>query len=474
MKNQVKEDLASIEKKKIGMYKDNKSTIDAITSYCNSYIDDDANSVPLSIKEKLNHIDEIIVKQEQQFIDNKNRVEKYKDIYKDCIEFLSNKDDKDDDRIMYSKYLLDNNANVYGITCNANSKYLEEKNEYLSRLGLGNVDLKNIDFDVTIIDEVSKATPIELLIPILYSKSIILVGDHRQLPPTFKYKENMLEYLSEQNKISKIKLKEYQEMVEESMFARLFSMIKKNKAMLINQYRSHSQIVDVINTFYDGKLNVGNEVYQDEAKKHGLETSSNGLELFTPNIHTYWFNSHYDVDGNVAYEKKLTKGSGISTSFYNDEEIYLIENILKNMDAGYYKTEAVPSISIISLYGDQVREIKKSISKMRFSNIDMNPSRVYTVDEFQGKEDDIVIVSLVRNNKNFRTGEFTKKFQRINVALSRARKMLVITGSKEFFSQLDVELPSMNDETKIVTKKIYKEIYDKVKGKIDNPNKYFK
>ena len=56
----------------------------------------------------------------------------------------------DDDRVEYSKYLLDNNANVYGITCNANSKYLEEKNEYLSLLGLGNVDLKNIDFDVTI------------------------------------------------------------------------------------------------------------------------------------------------------------------------------------------------------------------------------------------------------------------------------------------------------------------------------------
>lgn len=473
-RTKLKEELFIVEKRRTSMYKDYKNVIDSINNYCDSYIDEDSNSVPLSIEEKLERIDEIIVKQEQQYIDNKHRVEVYKDVYKDCIDFLANKEDKDDDRMMYSKYLLDNNANVYGITCNANSKYLEDKNEYLSRLGLGNVDLKNIDFDVTIIDEVSKATPIELLIPILYSKSIILVGDHRQLPPTFKYKENMLEYLSEQNKISKLKLKEYQEMVEESMFASLFSLIHKNKAMLVNQYRSHSQIVDVINTFYEGRLNVGNEHYQDEAKKHELETSSNGLELFTPNIHTYWFNSHYDVNGDVAYEKKLNKGSGISTSFYNDEEIYLIENILKNMDEGYAKTKDIPSISIISLYGDQVREIKKRIAKIRFNNIDMNSSRVYTVDEFQGKEDDIVIVSLVRNNKNFRTGEFTKKFQRINVALSRARKMLVVVGSKEFFAQLDVEMPSMNDEKKVVTKKIYKEIYDKVKGKIDNPNKYFK
>jgi len=470
----INNELNGLEKKKQSIYKEHKKLIDELNNYCSSYIDDDANSVPLSIEEKLNHIDEIIVKQEQQFIDNKHRIEVYKEIYSDCIEFLETKENKDDDRIMYSKYLLDNNANVYGITCNANSKYLEERNEYLSELGLGNVDLKNIDFDVTIIDEVSKATPIELLIPILYSKSIILVGDHRQLPPTFKYKENMLEYLSEQNKISKAKLKEYQDMVEDSLFAKLFSAIKKNKAMLINQYRSHSQIVDVINTFYEGKLNVGNEVAQDEAKQHHLETSSNGFELFTPNIHTYWFNSHYDINGDVAFEKKLTKGSGVSTSFYNDEEVYLVENILKNMDEGYSKVKEVPSISIISLYGDQVKEIKKSIAKLKFSNIDMNASRVYTVDEFQGKEDDIVIVSLVRNNNNFRTGEFTKKFQRINVALSRARKMLVIVGSKEFFSQLDVELPSMNDENKVVSKKIYKDIYEKVKGKVDNPNKYFK
>ena len=52
---------------------------------------------------------------------------------------------------------------------------------------------KNIDFDVVIIDEVSKASAIELLIPILYGKSIILVGDHRQLPPLFKYKEGMFD-----------------------------------------------------------------------------------------------------------------------------------------------------------------------------------------------------------------------------------------------------------------------------------------
>ena len=468
-------DIEVLDKERNSLYKSNRNVIDRIVSYCDGYIDEDANSVPLTLEEKIDYIETIIVRQEKQFVLDKERLEKYRDIYSDCLSFFDNKNDMDDDRVAYSKYLLDNNANVYGITCNANSKYLEEKNEYLSLLGLGNVDLKNIDFDVTIIDEVSKATPIELLIPILYSKRIILVGDHRQLPPTFKYKENMLDYLSEKNKVSKLKLKEYQEMVEDCLFASLFTSLKKNKSMLVNQYRSHSQIVDVINTFYDGRLNVGNLETQDEAKRHYLESTSNGLELFTPNVHTYWFNSHYDEYGDVSYEKKLAKGSGISTSFYNEEELYLIEEILKNMDKGYgsVSKKNIPSIGIISLYGDQVRELKKRINKMKFTNIDMNPSRVYTVDEFQGKEEDIIIVSLVRNNKNYRTGEFTKKYQRINVALSRARKMLVIVGSKEFFSTLDVEIPSMDDNDKVLSRKIYKEIYDKVKGKIDNPNEYF-
>ena len=89
--------------------------------------------------------------------------------------------------------------------------------------------------------KLSKATLSRLLIPIMYGKSIILVGDHRQLPPMFKYRENMFESLSEQIKdqVKKNKLNFYQNMVEESVFKKFILVVaKNNKYTLLKQYRS--------------------------------------------------------------------------------------------------------------------------------------------------------------------------------------------------------------------------------------------
>ena len=169
----------------------------------------------------------------------------------------------------------------------------------------------------------------------------------------------------------------------------------------------------------------------------------------------------------------------MSTSFYNEEEIYLTKEILKTLDRGYKElidqgiVKEACSIGVISLYGDQVSELKKEVSKMKFESLNFNKSKVSTVDEFQGKEEDIIIVNFVRNNPKFEAGEFVKKFERINVALSRARKMLIIVASKPFFTSLKVEMEDMDDGSLVSTRKIYKQIYDRVVGKIDEPNHYF-
>ena len=389
---------------------------------------------------------------------------KHADLLEKSINFLNKKlENIEQDRIDFSNYLLVNNANVFGITCNANSSYLSEKNDYLQTLGLGNINLRDIDFDVTIIDEVSKATPVELLIPILYSKSIILVGDHRQLPPTFKYKEKMFEENKDKKDLAK-----YQDMVEDSLFASLFDRVKNNKAILLNQYRSHSQIVDVINTFYDGQLNIPNIAEQNNNRKHYLKIPG----LFSENAHTYWINSHLDSNGEIAYEKKLLNGNDLSSSFVNENEIDLIEKCLLKIDEYYSKHADLPalSIGIISLYGDQMNQLRKRISRIKFKAINIPASKISTVDEFQGKEEDIIFVSLVRNNKVMQAGEFTKKYQRINVALSRAKNMLVIVGSKEFFTQLDVPIKS-NITGKEEHRKVYGDVYQKCVGKIDEPYK---
>ena len=434
------------------------------------------NKRPLNDKECLQVIKEYISAEKMKFEKEENKYNEYKGLYKEVIKYIDeNKDELlEDDRVKYTRYLLNNNANVYSITCNANSRYLEEKNEYLKKLGLGDIELKNIDFDVVIIDEVSKANGVELLIPILYGKSIILVGDHRQLPPLFKYKEKMFSDASDKEMLSK-----YETLVENSMFKDLFKKARYNKYMLVNQYRSHEQIMDVVNIFYDDKLKLGNLKEQNEAKRHYLNVSSNSYSLFEENIHTYWFNSHYDVNRNVSYERKKKRGSVVSTSFYNEEEIYLTKEILKSLDRGYKELiddgvlKEACSVGVISLYGDQVSELKKEVGKMKFEALNFNKNKVSTVDEFQGKEEDIIIVNFVRNNPLFEAGDFVKKFERINVALSRARKMLIIVGSKPFFTSLKIRMESMDDNTSVSVRKIYKEIYDRVVGKIDEPNSYF-
>ena len=457
-----------------GKEKDFKYIDEYFDNYFNNIIM--LNKKPVGDIECLNAVREYIEEEEKKFVKEEEKYLKYKDLYKDVIKYIEDNKDEllDSDRVKYTKYLLNNNANVYSITCNANSRYLEEKNDYLKKLGLGDIELKNIDFDVVIIDEVSKANGVELLIPILYGKSIILVGDHRQLPPLFKYKEKMFNGAVDKGLLSK-----YEALVENSMFKELFKKVRNNKYMLVNQYRSHEQIMDVVNIFYDDKLKLGNKKEQNEAKNHYLNVSSNSYSLFEENIHTYWFNSHYDVNRNISYEKKKKRGSVVSTSFYNEEEIYLTKEILRVLDRGYKalidegKIKEACSVGVISLYGDQVSELKKEVGKMRFDSLNFNKNKVSTVDEFQGKEEDIIIVNFVRNNPLFEAGEFVKKFERINVALSRARKLLIIIGSKPFFSNLKIKMEALDDNSDVRVRKIYKEIYDRVVGKIDEPNSYF-
>ena len=63
---------------------------------------------------------------------------------------------------------------------------------------------------------------------------------------------------------------------------------------------------------------------------------------------------------------------------------------------------------------------------------------ISTVDDFQGDERDIIILSMVRNPSGRYDAEFIKKFERINVALSRARKLLIVVGSKKFLSEAGI------------------------------------
>ena len=122
------------------------------------------------------------------------------------------------------------------------------------------------------------------------------------------------------------------------------------------------------------------------------------------------------------------------------------------------------SIGIITFYGAQLGQIRQRIKKLRthFPNpLDCLDLKTNTVDKFQGMEMPIVLVSMVRAPKHQHLGEFVKEYRRINVALSRAQKLLILFGSAQTFRPAVIDLPDIHTgEIKKIA--VYDKIYQYV------------
>lgn len=318
--------------------------------------------------------------------------------------------DLDEIRKLYVRH-----ANVIGTTCVASARrdFMEEYP----------------DFDVVIIDEVSKATPPELLLPILKGKKIILVGDHHQLPPLVG-QETMDEFLEEIE--DREEKRELEKLLKESLFERLFRTLpKQNKTMLGIQYRMHESIMETIAPFYeegDSRLLCGLDD-SDTVRDHLLESRH-----IKRKDHLLWF----DLPNAPAFYEEKAKGG---TSLYNQAELNVIRDLLEDLDEsvgtakqqGRFHPDDRKSVGVISFYGEQVKRIDRLIQQ------ELIPRHLHcrtgSVDKFQGMEMDVIVLSFVRNHRE-KSGSigFAKDYRRLNVALSRARELLIVVGSSEMFT----------------------------------------
>ena len=177
-------------------------------------------------------------------------------------------------------------------------------------------------FDVVIIDEVSKATPPELLLPMLKGKKIILVGDHHQLPPLMG--QDTLEELLEESDNNEEK-NELEKLLKESLFERLFRTLpKQNKTMLAIQYRMHESIMETITPFYK-EGNYGLQcglTDSDSVRDHLIES-----RYVQRNDHLLWF----DMPNEPKYFEEKVKGG---TSRFNQAELTMIKKLLMDLDTG--------------------------------------------------------------------------------------------------------------------------------------------
>ena len=400
---------------------------------------------------------------------NKQRIPMFKDICK----YLESPDILEEDRQAYTRMLYDN-VNVFGITCTSRDRFTKTQLQELGKYGIDSVDIRTQGIDVVIIDEVSKSSFLDLLIPILYGKTVILVGDHRQLPPMYDLRhmrEGDFEGLDEDIITKKIN-DSYTELYEECFFKTLYEKVPDDfRVMLNKQYRCHSHIMQVFNHFYGGNergLVVGKK-QQDDEKQHGLLVRLNGNVVIDPDHHIYF----------VDCDEKETSEEG-STSKINKQEADVVMALLDGLNdaalelisRGRVRTEKRdderPSVGVICTYGDQAGLIKKRRKGKQykgFSGKDDQKLIISTVDDFQGDERDIIIVSMVRNPKDHRfNAEFVKQFERINVAFSRARKLLIIVGAKKFLSEQMIDLPDLSGNH-ILDKHnfpVYREIIDTI------------
>lgn len=398
-------------------------------------------------------------------------------MYKDIVKYLSQEDILEEDRAAYTRELY-NSANVFGITCTSRDRFTPSQLAELGKYGIESVDIRTQGIDVVIVDEVSKSSFLDLLIPILYGKTVILVGDHRQLPPMYDLRHMRGEDFDglDEEKITKEINDGYTKLYEECFFKTLYEKVPSDFIVMLNkQYRCHSHIMEVFNHFYgdNGKGLVVGKKQQDDEKEHNLTVKINGNTVIDPKRHIYF----------VDCDQKESSAFEGSTSKINEQEAQVAITLLKELDKAAKglvsehkiivdpsrKIDERPSAGIICTYGDQAGLIKKKRKGYQFTGFSGKPDEklvISTVDDFQGDERDIIIVSMVRNPNGTRyDAEFIKKFERINVALSRARKLLIIVGSKKFLSEAGIiDLPDLEGDHSRdkINFPVYREIIDTI------------
>lgn len=240
----------------------------------------------------------------------------------------------------------------------------------------------------------------------------------------------------------------YTALYEECFFKTLYEKVPDDfRVMLNKQYRCHSHIMEVFNHFYGGSgkgLTVGT-LQQDNDKQHNLTVRIGGNTVIDPEHHIYFVDCEEKESGKLKVNKEK-------------------------------RVDERPSVGVICTYGDQAGLIKKKRKGKQFNNFSGKQDEkliISTVDDFQGDERDIIILSMVRNpplGRKFDL-EFLKKFERINVALSRARKLLIVVGARKFLVDNGIiDLPDMegNRSADKLNYPVYKEIIDTIyfKGKI--------
>lgn len=245
-------------------------------------------------------------------------------------------------------------------------------------------------FKTVFIDEAGQALEPACWIPVLKANRIVMAGDHQQLPPTVKSFEAAKEGL------------------EKTLFEKCI-LAHQSGVMLEEQYRMKPSIMEFPSLFfYRGKLKAAYAAINRTPLPHVPETK------------------FIDTAGCGFFEKINPE----SLSTYNEEEgQLLIDQLVSNINliGEEYMLAQKITVGVIAPYKAQIELLNERLEQKGLAPELMELISVNTVDSFQGQERDAIFISFTRSNESGEIG-FLKDIRRTNVAMTRARLQLVMTG----------------------------------------------
>lgn len=263
-------------------------------------------------------------------------------------------------------------------------------------VGANHYTVRNLKYNTVVIDEAGQALEPACWIPILKAEKVILAGDHFQLSPTIKSSE------AGRNGLSKT-------LLEKSV-----SLHPESVVLLNEQYRMHESIMGYSSqVFYNSQLHAHHAV-----ARHLVFADDEPLAFI-------------DTAG-CSFDEKL---DGTSTT-NPDEATFLVTHLSALIQELESRETIVdfPSIAIVSPYKQQVQILKMLVEENELLMAHQDKISVNTIDSFQGQERDIVYISLTRSNADGSIG-FLADTRRMNVAMTRARKKLVVIGDSATLSK---------------------------------------
>ncbi|MDN3585797.1 AAA domain-containing protein [Pedobacter aquatilis] len=261
-------------------------------------------------------------------------------------------------------------------------------------VGSNHYTVKNLKYSTVFIDEAGQALEPACWIPILKADKVILAGDHFQLSPTIKSNEAAEKGLSK------------------TLLEKSVELNRDYVTLLQEQYRMNTQIMGYSSkVFYENKLQAhfsvaNHQIAEDEPPVMFIDTSGCSFD---------------------------EKADGTSTT-NPDEATFALNHLTALIEKLKLGNMNLPTFGIISPYKQQVYLLKELLQNNEILVDNAHKISVNTIDSFQGQERDVIYISLTRSNNDGIIG-FLSDIRRMNVAMTRARKKLVVIGDGSTLSR---------------------------------------